>query len=124
MVSLSNPKEEILDKGGFIYYITVNGEVAGTVSLLRISDVEFELGKMAVSEPFQGQGLGKLLIPHCIQTAKEMGIKKLILFSNTALGPAIHLYQKFGFIEADFEAGHYLRSNIKMELTITQAATT
>lgn len=118
VISLSNPKEEILDKGGFIYYITVDGVVAGTVSLLRITNNEFELGKMAVSEKFQGLGLGKVLIEHCIQTAAEKGIKKLILFSNTSLGPAIHLYRKYGFTEAEFEKGHYLRSNIKMERAI------
>ncbi len=118
VISLSNPKEEILDKGGFIYYVTVDGMVAGTVSLLRITDEEFELGKMAVSEKSQGLGLGKTLIEYCIQTAKEKGIKKLILFSNTMLGPAIHLYRKYGFAEAEFEQGHYLRSNIKMEKII------
>ena len=118
VISLSNPKEEILDKGGYIYYVTVDGVVAGTVSLLRITADEFELGKMAVSGNYQGLGLGKVLIQHCIDEAQRLGIKKLILFSNTSLGPAIHLYRKYGFTEAEFEKGHYLRSNIKMEREI------
>jgi ribosomal protein S18 acetylase RimI-like enzyme len=115
VISLSNPKEEILDKGGYIYYATVDGAVAGTVSLLRITDTEFELGKMAVSGNYQGYGIGNVLMQHCINEAQRLGIKKLILFSNTSLGPAIHLYRKYGFVEAAFEAGHYKRSNIKME---------
>lgn len=118
VISLSNPKEEILDKGGFIYYATVDGVVAGTVSLLRISDDEFELGKMAVSGNYQGYGIGNILMQHCIDEAKRLGIKKLILFSNTSLAPAIHLYRKYGFTDAEFEQGHYARSNIKMEKTI------
>lgn len=118
VISLSNPKEEILDKGGYIYYATVDGAVAGTVSLLRITDTEFELGKMAVSGNYQGHGLGNILMQHCIDEAQRLGIKKLILFSNTSLGPAIHLYRKYGFVEAAFEAGHYKRSNIKMERVI------
>lgn len=118
VVSLSNPKEEILDKGGYIYYATVDGVVAGTVSLLRITDKEFELGKMAVSGKFQGFGLGNILMQHCIDEAKQLGIKKLILFSNTSLAPAIHLYRKYGFTDAEFEPGHYARSNIKMEKII------
>jgi ribosomal protein S18 acetylase RimI-like enzyme len=118
VISLSNPKEEILDKGGFIYYATVDGVVAGTVSLLRITDDEFELGKMAVSGNYQGYGLGNILMQHCIDEAKRLGIKKLILFSNTSLAPAIHLYRKYGFTDADFEQGHYARSNIKMEKII------
>ena len=118
VISLSNPKEEILDKGGYIYYATVDGVVAGTVSLLRITDEEFELGKMAVSGNYQGYGIGNVLMQHCIDVAQRLGIKKLILFSNTSLGPAIHLYRKYGFVEAAFEAGHYKRSNIKMERVI------
>ena len=118
VISLSNPKEEILDKGGYIYYATVDGAVAGTVSLLRITSDEFELGKMAVSGNYQGYGIGNVLMQHCIDEAQRLGIKKLILFSNTSLGPAIHLYRKYGFVEAAFEAGHYMRSNIKMERVI------
>ena len=118
VISLSNPKEEILDKGGYIYYATVDGAVAGTVSMLRITSDEFELGKMAVSGNYQGLGLGNILMQHCINEAQRLGIKKLILFSNTSLGPAIHLYRKYGFVEAAFEPGHYKRSNIKMEREI------
>lgn len=118
VISLSNPKEEILDKGGYIYYVTVDGAVAGTVSLLHITADEFELGKMAVSGNYQGLGLGNILMQHCIDEAVRLGIKKLILFSNTSLGPAIHLYRKYGFVEAAFEAGHYMRSNIKMERAV------
>ncbi len=118
VISLSNPKEEILDKGGYIYYATVDGAIAGTVSLLRITSDEFELGKMAVSGNYQGYGIGNVLMQHCIDEAQRLGIKKLILFSNTSLGPAIHLYRKYGFVEAAFEPGHYKRSNIKMEREI------
>jgi ribosomal protein S18 acetylase RimI-like enzyme len=118
VISLSNPKEEILDKGGYIYYATVDGVVAGTVSLLRITNYEFELGKMAVSANYQGLGLGNIFMQHCIDEAQRLGIKKLILFSNTSLGPAIHLYRKYGFTDAEFEQGHYARSNIKMERVI------
>lgn len=33
--SLSNPKEEIIDKGGFIFYAKLNDDIVGTCSLLR-----------------------------------------------------------------------------------------
>lgn len=114
-IQLSNPKEEIIDKGGFIYYASYNSEIVGTVSLLRITDTEFELGKMAVTERAQGLGAGKLLMDHCISEAKRLGIKKLLLFSNRSLGPAIHLYKKYGFNEVEMEADHYERADIKME---------
>ena len=64
-----------MDKGGFIYYAELNGEIVGTVSLMKVSDSYFELAKMAVTESAQGLGLGKLLIEHCVKEAKEKKIK-------------------------------------------------
>lgn len=115
ILSLSNPKEYIIDKGGFIFYAKLDGKIAGTASLLKKTESVFELGKMAVAEDVQGYGIGKLLIEHCIAFAKRESIQKLILYSNTALAPAIHLYRKYGFIETVLESGLYERANIKME---------
>jgi ribosomal protein S18 acetylase RimI-like enzyme len=115
VVSLSNPQTEIIDKGGFIYFAKRNAKIIGTVSLLKKSDTVFELGKMAVTENAQGLGIGKLLVEHCLTVAKEKNIKRLILYSNTKLASAIHLYKKYGFTEIELEQGLYERANIKME---------
>ena len=118
VIALSNPQVEIIDKGGFIYFIKLNNEIAGTVSLLKKSDTVFELGKMAVTEKSQGFGIGKLLVEHCLTVAKKKNIEKLILYSNTKLASAIHLYKKYGFTEIELEQGLYERANIKMEKVI------
>ena len=55
---------------------------------------------------------------YCFSFAKENQIKKLILFSNTKLVPAIKMYKKFGFIEVNLGSSIYKRSNIKMEKII------
>lgn len=115
MRSLSNPKEEIIDKGGFIFYAKLNNEIVGTCSLLQKNDTTFEIGKMAVSENAQGHRIGTLLLEHCLNFAKDHQIKTLILYSNTQLAPAIHLYRKYGFYEIEMEKGLYERANIKME---------
>ena len=115
---LSNPKEEILDKGGKIFYAKCNHQIVGTVSLLKIDDATFELSKMAVSEKFQGYGIGKAMLEFCISFAEENKISKLILFSNTILVPAITMYKKYGFSEIDLGSSIYKRSNIKMERNI------
>lgn len=113
--SLSDPQRYIIDKGGFIYYATLNGEIVGTASLLKVNETTYELGKMAVTEKAQGHGIGKLMLEHCLAVAKEKGITTIILYSNTKLQPAIHLYRKYGFSEIPLESGHYERANIKME---------
>ncbi|WP_347173775.1 GNAT family N-acetyltransferase [Polaribacter uvawellassae] len=114
-ISLSNPKTTIIDKGGFIYYAKLNNEIVGTVSLLKKTDTIFELGKMAVTKKAQGFKIGTILLEYALNIAKEKQIKKLILYSNTILKSAIHLYQKYGFVKIELESGLYERANIKME---------
>ncbi len=115
---LSNPQEYIIDKGGRIFYAKYKNQIVGTVSLLKIDNFTFELSKMAVTEKVQGLGIGKIMMEYCINFAKENEIKKLILFSNTILVPAIKMYEKYGFKSVNLDSNIYKRSNIKMEKII------
>ncbi|MFV5690043.1 GNAT family N-acetyltransferase [Flavobacterium sp. ZT3R25] len=117
-IVLSNPQGEIIDKGGMIFYAKYKGKIIGTVSLIKIDETTFELSKMAVTDGVQGLGIGKKLMVHCMDIAEKEGIKKLILYSNRKLLPAIHLYEKFGFAEISLEDGVYERADIKMERII------
>lgn len=65
VISLADPQREIIDRGGQIYYATYNGHILGTVSLLKVEDHLYELGKMAVTEEAQGLGIGKALSTAC-----------------------------------------------------------
>lgn len=114
-LSLNDPKGQIIDKGGFIFFAKSNDKIIGTASLLKKTEEVFELGKMAVTENVQGLGVGTLLMEHCLDFARKKGIRKLILYSNTKLSSAIHLYRKYGFTEIVLEPGLYERANIKME---------
>jgi len=51
---------------------------------------------------------------------KKLEIKKIVLYSNTSLQPALHLYRKFGFKEVPMEHSEYKRSNIMMEKEIKE----
>lgn len=116
--TLSNPQTEIIDKGGKIFYAKYNNQIVGSVSLMKIDNYTFELSKMAVTEKVQGLGIGKMLMDYCIAFAKENGIKKLVLYSNTILVIAIKMYEKYGFVEINLDSSIYKRSNIKMEKII------
>ena len=102
-LTLSNPQEEIIDKGGMIFYARYNNEIIGTFSLMKVNDTTFELSKMAVSDKAQGLGIGTKMLLHCFAVAEENNIKKLLLYSNRKLLSAIHLYEKFGFIEVPWK---------------------
>jgi ribosomal protein S18 acetylase RimI-like enzyme len=115
---LSNPQEEIIDKGGMIFYAKYKDTIVGTVSLIKMNKTEFELSKMAVTDGFQGFGIGRKMMEHCIKVAEKNHIKKIIIYSNRRLIPAISLYKKFGFEEIPLEEGIYERADIKMEKLI------
>ena len=109
----------IIDRGGYIFFAKIDTEIAGTFSLIKIDHGVYELGKMAVSPKFQGQRIGQQLMTFCIDFAEKQHWTKLILYSNTILGNAIHIYKKYGFKEIELESNSpYQRSNIKMELVL------
>lgn len=114
---LNNPRKYILNDGGHILIAILKEQVVGTVALIKRGDQVFELSKMAVTEEYQGMGIGKKLIHACIKYAKENGCKRLFLDSSTTLSPAISLYTKYGFKEIPVpEDTPYERCNIRMEL--------
>ncbi len=115
---LANPRQYFINSGGYIFFALYNNEVAGTFALLRSSDTVFELSKMAVNEKFQGKQIGNAMMEFCLQEAKNLQLEKVILYSNTLLEPAIHLYKKYGFKEVPNFISEYKRANIKMEISI------
>jgi N-acetylglutamate synthase-like GNAT family acetyltransferase len=116
---LQNPDEYIVKKGGSILMAQCENEMAGTVALKFVEPEIYEFTKMAVCEKFRGKKIGQALAIAAIERARELGAKKIILYSNTLLAPAIQLYRKIGFREIPVD-GTYKRSNIKMELVLRE----
>jgi putative acetyltransferase len=115
---LENPEEYIIDKGGEILFAISYNEVAGVCALIKTGENEFELAKMGVSPNFQGQQIGYKLGMHSIETAKQLGAKRIWLESNRILQPAIKLYTKLGFKEIPVTVTPYARADIRMELLL------
>ena len=114
---LGNPQQHIIDHGGSILMALHNNTPVGTVALKFVEAGVYEFTKMAVDDAFQGKKIGLLLSEAAILKAKELHARKIILYSNTILAPAISLYKKLGFYEIPLD-GPYKRSNIKMELPL------
>ncbi|MFH4968955.1 GNAT family N-acetyltransferase [Gaetbulibacter sp. M240] len=120
---LSQPEKHIINKGGHIFFASRNGMNVGTVALMPLNGTPyFELTKMAVSPKFRGLQIGQKLMQHCIDFALSNNMPKLIIYSNTILENAIHIYKKYGFIEIPVEPGvAYERCNIKLELNLSSS---
>lgn len=120
---LQNPEEAILSKGGAILMATWDGVVAGTVALIHVGADEYELAKMAVEEAYQRRGLAEALGRAAFARARELGARKISLYSQTSLAPAIRLYRKLGFVEVPMDHQVYQRANIKMERRLEPEST-
>ena len=116
---LRNCKSEIIDKGGYIFFALNNSQVVGTMALILRETGIYELNKMAVKKDLRGNGIGNQLIQFIIDYSVKNNFESVILYSNTVLKNSIHLYNKFGFKEIDNPNAPYKRSDIKMELKLS-----
>jgi N-acetylglutamate synthase-like GNAT family acetyltransferase len=99
-------------------FAVYGGKVIGTVALKKVDTDTMELTKMAVDENYQGIGAGKMLCQAAVDKAKDLSIKRLVLYTQTALKPALGIYRKLGFIEVPIEQGKYKRADTKMEMIL------
>lgn len=118
LLILDNPRKTILDNGGAIFLARAGEEIIGSAAIINEGEGIFELAKMTVAAPFQGKGISKLLLEKCIETARALHAKKLILFSNSQLKAAIALYKKYGFTHVAVTDAPFLTADIKMELSL------
>jgi N-acetylglutamate synthase-like GNAT family acetyltransferase len=121
--SLEHPRETILDKGGRILMAMHQTTPVGCCALLTLREGEFEVAKMAVSDQFQGAGIGRRLLTHVIETARAAGATRLYLETNSILTPAVHLYHSLGFQDLGPDRATpspYTRANLQMELILDQ----
>lgn len=115
---LGNPEAEILAGGGQILFAMIGDVVVGTVALKVESAETFELTKMAVDESWQGRGFGKRLLQAACELAKQLGAKRVVLYSQRGLRAAVTMYAKHGFIELPLTDQRYSRCDIKMLLPL------
>lgn len=115
---INQPYEAVLNNGGNIFFAKYGDRVIGTVAMIKYDVYTFKLAKLAVTEDFKGLKIGNQLMERCLLFAKEQSAKKIILYTNHKLIPAIGLYNKYGFKEVALEHNKYLESDIKMVLHI------
>ncbi|MBV4476798.1 bifunctional helix-turn-helix transcriptional regulator/GNAT family N-acetyltransferase [Pseudomonas botevensis] len=83
-----------------------DGKVIGSVFIVRHDETTAQLRMLYVDASARGLGIGNRLVEECLRFARQVGYKKMMLWTTSILTDARKLYQKAGFELIDEESIH------------------
>jgi ribosomal protein S18 acetylase RimI-like enzyme len=115
--------EQVVDdwqRGEGFFVAEVDGEVRGYVDVVahRWQQTGWVLN-VAVDRPFRRRGIGRALMQHGRQWAKEQGLGTLLAEATTKNYPAICFYQKLGYRFCGYHDRYYLNRDIALFFALT-----
>ena len=101
---------ELFKTPGSVYFIAEeNGALLGGGGIFPtegLPNKTCELVKMYLHKDARGKGLGRTLIEHCLQWAKQNGYEQVYLETMPELKQALKVYELFGFEYLDGPLGN------------------
>ena len=73
------------------------GEIAGSVFLVKKTDTTAKLRLLLVEPSARGLGIGGRLVSECTRFARQAGYKKIVLWTQSNLNSARKIYQAEGY---------------------------
>jgi len=92
-----------------------DGEIVGSVFLVRKSKTVAQLRLLLVEPRARGLGIGRRLVEECTLFAKEAGYRKITLWTNSVLTAARHVYKECGYKPVRREKHHSWGHNLVSE---------
>lgn len=100
VISHSELKKLLQDKNTHLYFVNLDGKVAGMGTLVFLhapSSFRGRVEDVVVDKKFRGRGIGKKLMSHLIRVAKKAGVLMIELTSGPSRIAANQLYRSLGF---------------------------
>jgi DNA-binding MarR family transcriptional regulator/GNAT superfamily N-acetyltransferase len=92
-----------------------DGEVVGSVFLVAKSRSTAKLRLLYVEPSARGLGIGSRLVGECVRFARQAGYRKMVLWTQSELDAARHIYKKAGFRVVEKKRHHSFGKNLVAE---------
>lgn len=98
---------DVVDDENSLYLVAeADGVLAGLAGATNAAG-EGNVNNVAVAEPFRGKGIATALMQELLRRGAERGMEAFTLEVRVSNAPAVHLYEKLGFVSEGIRPGFY-----------------